>query len=578
VSATSDDRDLSVLRAAIPAQLGGRSSLADQVAAWYDAHAAELDPAEFDSVTLSGLSVAPVYTPLDADTGDSAYYADHLGLPGSPPYTRGVSPAMYREHLWVMGQYSGQATPSETNRRIRALLAGGQRGFSIALDLPTQNGYDSDHPLAVGEVGRVGVPIDTLRDAEDLLEGIDLSQVAQIRTTANAIGPLAIALFIAAAERKGVSPHSFKVMLQNDVLKEYIARGTYIFPPEHGLKFSVDAVEYCALNLPHWEPIEFCGYHIRDSGATAVQELGIAFANGIEYIEACLRRGLTIDDFGHSAYMFLSAHLEIFEEVAKFRAARRIWSRLMSQRYGATREETKALKIFAYTLGGALSAQQPMNNVARVAYQSLAAVLGGVQTLATSSYDEALGVPSDDAAKLALRTQQVLGYETGVVRTADPLGGSYYVEHLTDRMEEAVNEYIAALDARGGILDAIASGELQHELADEAYRHQKDVEEGRRPKVGLNRFADDGQAVTVRAAKVDGARAEAEQIARLAAVRSARDGAAVITALAAVRDSAVNDRNTIPSIIEAVRQYATLGEICEVLTDIWGRYRGSTRL
>ncbi len=550
--------------------------LQDRVDSWMQAHEDLLADDSIAPETASGLPVAPIYTPLDTSSATEERYLEQLGLPGEDPYTRGRRPGGYREKLWVMGQYSGLSTPKETNRRIRNLLAGGQSGFSIALDLPTQNGYDSDHPMAEGEVGRVGVPIDTLQDMEDLLDGIDLSQVSQVRTTANAIGPIAVALFVVAAEKKGASPHDFKVMLQNDVLKEYIARGTFIFPPDKGLQFSVDTVEFCARNLPHWEPIEFCGYHIRDTGATAIQELGIAFGNGMVYMDACLERGLTIDEFAHSAYLFLSANLEIFEEVAKFRAARRIWARLMNDRYGAQNEETKALNIFTYTLGGALRAQEPMNNVIRVAYQALAAILGGVQTLATSSYDEALGVPSDHAAHMALRTQQILAYETGVIRTADPLGGSYFVEHLTDEIERRVFEYLDRVAEAGGMLEAIASGDLQLELSNEAYRQQMRIESGENPVVGLNRFVTEAKTETVRAATIDGVKAEADQLRRLDEVKRRRDGVAVQRSLEALRESALRSENLLPSIIDAVRAYATVGEICGVLVDLWGRYRTST--
>lgn len=532
-----------------------------------------------DHSTASGIPVHPVHTPAHTQGDDPDGHAARLGLPGEAPYTRGPTAGMYREKLWVMGQYSGRSSPRETNRRIRALLAQGQRGFSIALDLPTQNGYDSDHPMARGEVGRVGVPIDTLRDVEDLLDGIALDQVAQIRTTANAISPIAVALLVAAAEKKGHRPDQFRVMLQNDVLKEYVARGTYIFPPRHGLQFSVDVIEYCATHLPHWEPIEFCGYHIRDSGASAVQELAIAFANGIEYMDAALARGLKVDQFAPSVFMFLSAYLDIFEEAAKFRAARRIWSRLLESRYGATDPASKALNIFVYTLGGALTAQEPLNNVVRVAYEALAAVLGGVQTLATSSYDEALGVPSDAAATLALRTQQILAYETGVTRTADPLGGSYFVEYLTDEIERQVRDYLDRIADRGGVLATIESGWLQAELSDGAYRQQLSVEDGTRTVVGVNRFAGDGTPTPVaQPSTEDSAAAEAAQIRRLQAVKRDRDDTVVTTTLAALRTAADRGDNTVPPILDAVRAYATVGEICAVLTDVWGRHRAPTTL
>ncbi len=323
---------------------------------------------------------------------------------------------MYRERLWVMGQYSGFGSAKQTNARIRQLLGEGQLGFSVALDLPTQLGLDSDDPRSVGEVGRVGVPIDSIRDMVDLLDGIPLDNVRQIRTTANAIGPLAVALFLAGAEAHGYRGDQFKVMLQNDVLKEYVARGTYIFPPDKGLRFSVDVIEYCARTLPHWEPIEFCGYHIRDSGSNAVQEVAIAVANGIEYIDSALGRGLGIDQFAESLFMFLSAHLDLFEEAAKFRATRRLWARLMRDRYGAS-DPSCRLNLFVYTLGSPQTAQEPLNNIVRIAYQAMAAILGGVQTLATSAYDEALQLPSEEAVRVSLRTQQILAYETGVART-----------------------------------------------------------------------------------------------------------------------------------------------------------------
>jgi methylmalonyl-CoA mutase N-terminal domain/subunit len=546
------------------------AGLAESVDAWAATHADRLRPVDGEATTLSGLPVQPVYTPLGA--ADEQDYLRTVGLPGEPPFTRGVDPGMYREHLWVMGQYSGQATPQETNRRIRSLLAQGQKGFSIALDLPTQNGLDSDHRLARGEVGRVGVPIDTLQDMEDLLDGIALDQVAQIRTTANAIGPIAVALFVAAAEKKGYAPTDFRVMFQNDVLKEYVARGTYIFPPRPALQFSVDVIEYCAQHLPHWEPIEFCGYHIRDSGSNAVQELGIAFANGMEYIDAAVRRGLEVTRFISSVFLFLSAHLDLFEEVAKFRAARRMWSTLLEQRYGVTDPSSRRMKLFVYTLGSPQTAQEPLNNIVRVAYQALAAVLGGVQTLATSSFDEALGLPSDDAVRVSLRTQQILAYETGVVRTADPLGGSYFVESLTNGLEQAVWSYLEEIERQGGALAALEAGWLHRQIEDEAYDYHKSVEEGRRVVVGVNRFADGSSSTTaVRPARTD-ASTEREQVARLAAVKAQRDPAAVAAGLEAVRAAAANGVNTIPGLIQAVRAYATVGEICDVLTTIWGRH------
>ena len=550
------------------------NALRKRLADWEAAHREGLAPGEAGGRTASGLELRPVYTSLDVDAegkSPGARNRDPLGLPGEEPYTRGARPAMYREQLWVMGMYSGRASAQETNRRIRSLIEGGQKGFSVALDLPTQNGLDSDHPLARGEVGKVGVPIDSLRDMEDLLEGIPLDQVRQIRSTANAIGPIAVALFIAGAESHGYSGSDFKVMLQNDVLKEYVARGTYIFPPRKALGFSVDVIEYCSQHLPHWEPIEFCGYHIRDSGSTAVQELAIALANGKEYIAASLARGLSIDDFARSIFLFLAASVDIFEEVAKYRAARRIWSDLMRESYGATREESCALNLFVYTLGSALTAQEPLNNVVRVAYEALAAVLGGVQTLATSSYDEALGLPSDEAVRVALRTQQILAYETGVARTADPLGGSYFVENLTDRVEQAVYEYMDRIETAGGALACIESGWLRAELDAEAYKHQQQIESGERALVGVNRFASEERS-GIRAAPPVPPEEEQRQIVRVQRLREERDSARAERALSGLQTMAEKGENTVPGVLEAVRAYATVGEICEVLCKLWGRH------
>jgi methylmalonyl-CoA mutase N-terminal domain/subunit len=542
---------------------------------WAVQHKDVLEPGEAGGTTLSGLQVDPLYTPDDAPTSSDDYLR-RLGFPGQAPYTRGPRPGMYRERLWVMGQYSGQSTPKETNRRIRSLLAQGQAGFSVALDLPTQNGLDSDHPLAKGEVGRVGVPIDTLADMEALLEGIPLDQVAQIRTTANAIGPIAVALFVAAAESHGFAPNDFRVLLQNDVLKEYVARGTFIFPPRPALQFSVDVVEYCAQHLPHWEPIEFCGYHIRDSGSTAIQELAIALANGIEYIDATLERGLDIDEFAPSVFLFLSAHLDVFEEVAKFRAARRMWHTIMSGRFGAKKPESTRLNVFCYTLGSPQTAQEPHNNVVRIAYQAMAAVLGGVQTLATSSFDEALGLPSEDAVKISLRTQQILAYETGVARTADPLGGSYFVEDLTDRFERATWEYLDLIAAQGGALAALEAGWLHAEIEESAYRLQRAVDTDERVVVGVNRFATEAPAVVVGSpAATDDA--ENDQLARLAEVKQSRNDDEVRRTLIQLQRAAEGRENTIPSLLDAVRAYATVGEICDVLANVWGRYRDHAR-
>ncbi|MGA7419196.1 MAG: methylmalonyl-CoA mutase family protein, partial [Acidimicrobiales bacterium] len=491
---------------------------------WREENADRLAPGDSGAATHSGLPVQPVYTPLDLGTPgpeELARYDRKLGLPGQPPFTRGIRPGMYREGHWVMGMYSGQGSPTETNQRIRSLLSAGQTGFSVALDLPTQLGLDSDHPLAHGEVGRVGVPIDSLADMVELLDGVSLDKVAQIRTTANSIGPLAVALFVAGAEVHGYSPADFKVMLQNDVLKEYVARHTHIFPYRAGRDFSVDVIEYCATSLPHWEPIEFCGYHIRDSGSTAVQEVAIAVSNGIEYIQCALDRGLSLQSFAHSVYMFLSSGLDIFEEVAKFRAARRVWSDVMAQRFGATDDASRALNIFCYTLGGYQTANEPLNNLIRISYQALAAVLGGVQTLASSSFDEALGIPSQEAAHLGLRTQQILALETGVTRSADPLGGSYLVEALTDQLEEEIRAYMVRIEREGGAIGALESGFLEAEIDEQAFRLQNRIDRGEHPVVSVNQHvsAAPPTALTREPTRRDLAAIEQAQVESLARLR-----------------------------------------------------------
>ncbi|MCY4620428.1 MAG: methylmalonyl-CoA mutase family protein [bacterium] len=525
-------------------------------------------PPDFPTVTQSGIPLESWY---GAEALEEIEPATDIGAPGRFPFTRGIRQDMYREGLWVMGQYSGYATPRETNARIKSLLAQGQKGFSIALDLPTQNGLDSDDPLAMGEVGKVGVPIDSLADMEELLDGIPLHQLHQIRTTANSIGPIAASLIIAASERLGGAPGDFRVMFQNDVLKEYVARGTQIFPPRRGLEFSVDLVEYCARHLPHWEPIEFCGYHIRDSGANAIQEVAIASANGIEYIEAALRRGLSVDDFAPNLFMFLSADLDIFEEVAKYRATRRMWAHLMRDRYGAADPNSHALNIFVYTLGGSLTAQEPLNNVSRVAFEALAAVLGGVQTLATSSYDEGIGLPSAEAAHLSLRAQQIIALETGVPRTADPLGGSYFVEWLTDQLHSKILEYMSRIADQGGAIAALESGWIGAEIEREAYALQRGIDDGTRPRIGVNRFADGVPTPTAAFAIANDG--EDEQVENLRRLRADRNKADVDASLAEVRDAAATGRNSMQPILHAVKSYATVGEITSVLRDEWGTYR-----
>lgn len=522
--------------------------------------------------TSSGLPLETVYTREDWPKGD-ADPAAAVGHPGVYPFTRGITPTMYRGQLWVMGMYSGYGSAEEANERYRALLDRGQTGFSIALDLPTQCGYDADHPIAAGEVGVTGVHIGSLADMERLFEGIPLEKVRQVRTTANSIGPIVAAMYIAAFEKRGVNIRNTRMFIQNDVLKEYIARGTYIFPPEAGLKLSSDVIEYCAQHLPDWTPLAMSGYHIRDSGSTAAQELAFTFANGLAYVNEVKRRGLDIDAFAPQLWTFLGGGIDVLEEVAKFRAARRIWAKLMRERYGAKNPESMKLKIFAYTLGGNLVAQQPLNNIARVAVETLAAVLGGVQTIATSSYDEAFAIPTEEAATIALRTQQIVANEAGVTGTVDALGGSYAIESLTDALERDVYQYLDKIEALGGAVRCIENGFYHRELGEAAYRYQRQIETSDRVLVGLNAYQTESeQKIPVFKGNPE---TEQRQIDRLKTLRSERDNAAVKQHLNDLAAAARGNENLMPVLIENVKAYATLGEICEALRGVYGVYQGS---
>jgi methylmalonyl-CoA mutase, N-terminal domain len=526
--------------------------------------------AEF--TTSSGIPLDRVYTSEDWPADGTAPEAA-LGLPGAYPFTRGVTPTMYRGQFWVMGMYSGYGSAEEANERYRMLLERGQTGFSIALDLPTQCGYDADNPIAAGEVGVTGVHIGSLADMERLFEGIPLEKVRQIRTTANSIGPIFAAMYIAAFEKRGVNIANTRMFLQNDVLKEYIARGTYIFPPEAGLKLSSDVIEYCGRHLPSWTPLAMSGYHIRDSGSTAAQELAFTFANGLAYVEEVLRRGVNIDSFAPQIWTFLGGGIDVLEEVAKYRAARRIWAKLMRERYGAQNPETMKLKIFAYTLGGNLVAQQPLNNIARVAIETVAAVLGGVQTIATSSYDEAYAIPTEEAATIALRTQQIVANEAGVTGTVDPLGGSYAIESLTDRIETEVYKYLDKIQALGGAVRCIQDGYYQRELSEAAYRYQRQIETNDRILVGLNAYkSDEPKNIPVFKANPQ---TEQRQIQQLRQLRERRDNALVKKTLADLVDAARAKQNLLPALIETVKTYATLGEICDALRGVYGLYESS---
>jgi methylmalonyl-CoA mutase, N-terminal domain len=518
--------------------------------------------------TRSGIPLDPVYGQAQMEAAGGV----DPGEPGRPPFTRGITPRMYLEKPWIMGQYAGFGSAEQTNGRFRELLQAGQTGFSVALDLPTQLGLDSDHPHALGEVGRVGVAIDSLADMEVLFDGIPLQNVRQIRTTANSIGHLWLALNVVLAEKKGQDPNAVKILIQNDVLKEYIARGTQIYPPRAGLRIVADVIEYCARHLPSWTPLSMSGYHMREAGASAIQELAFTFANGIAYCDAAVERGLSVDEFAPSLFTFLTADMELLEEVAKFRAARNVWDWIMADRFHAQNPESRALRIFAFSAGSNLTAQQPLVNVIRVSINALAAVLGGVQTLHTSAYDEALGVPTQEAATLALRTQQVILEESGITKVVDPLGGAYAIEALTAEIERRVRVELDKIDELGGALRCIESGWFKEQIAESAYRIQNEIDSGARRVVGVNCFVvKDGEKGPDPFAIDE--RIEAEQVERLHRLRATRDGRAVREALAQLERAARDGSSVVPPTIEAVRAYATVGEISATLASVFGSYQ-----
>ncbi|MGB9802346.1 acyl-CoA mutase large subunit family protein [Desulfofundulus sp.] len=519
--------------------------------------------AEF--VTDSGIEIKTLYTP--EDIADLDYERD-LGFPGSYPFTRGVQPNMYRGRLWTMRQYAGFGTAEETNARFRYLLEQGQTGLSVAFDLPTQIGYDSDHPLARGEVGKVGVAIDSLEDMETLFEGIPLDKVSTSMTI-NSPAAILLAMYIAVAEKQGVTPDKLNGTIQNDILKEYIARGTYIFPPGPSMRLITDIFAYCSKNVPNWNTISISGYHIREAGSTAVQEVAFTLADGIAYVQAAIDAGLNVDDFAPRLSFFFNAHLNFFEEIAKFRAARRLWARIMKERFGARNPRSWMLRFHTQTAGCSLTAQQPMVNIMRTAFEALSAVLGGTQSLHTNSYDEALALPSDESVLIALRTQQVIGYEIGVADTVDPLGGSYYIESLTNEIEEKAMAYIKKIDELGGAPEAIEF--MQKEIKDSAYRYQMDIESGKKVVIGINKFQMSYEKPK-NLLKVDPAVAE-RQTARLRALKARRDNQKVKQVLSNLREAASTKENLMPLFIEAVKAYATLGEICDTLREVFGEYR-----
>ncbi len=524
--------------------------------------------------TSSGIELERLYLPPD---GDAQTYLDKLGFPGEYPYTRGVQPTMYRGRLWTMRQYAGYATAEETNARYRFLLDAGQTGLSVAFDLPTQIGYDPDHPMALGEVGKVGVSIPTVHDMARLFEGIPLDKVSTSMTI-NAPAAILLAMYIVVGKRQGVEPHQLRGTVQNDILKEYIARGTYIFPPKPSMRLITDLFAYCAREVPKWNTISISGYHIREAGSTAVQEVAFTLANGIAYVQAALAAGLAVDDFAPQLSFFFNAHNNFLEEIAKFRAARRLWARIMRERFGAQDPRSWQLKFHTQTGGSTLTAQQPENNVVRVTLQALAAVLGGTQSLHTNSMDEALALPTEAAVQVALRTQQIIAYESGVADTIDPLAGSYAIEALTDEIERRAAEYIARIDAMGGALAAIEMGYIQNEINEAAYATQRAVERGEQIVVGVNAFTSEGEeSASLDILKVDPA-IEAAQRERLARLRAERDNARVRELLAHLETAARGTDNLMPLFIACVENDVTLGEICGVLRGVFGEYRPSITL
>ncbi len=522
-----------------------------------------------DFVTESGLEVDAVYAEDDV-SGGGFEHGRELGEPGEYPFTRGVQPTMYRGRLWTMRQYSGYATAEESNRRYRYLLEQGQTGLSVAFDLPTQIGYDSDHPLARGEVGKVGVPVCHLEDMETLLEGIPLDRVSTSMTI-NATASVLLCLYAAVAKKRGVPLSKISGTLQNDILKEYIARGTYIYPPKPSMRLVVDVFKYCSAKIPRWNTISVSGYHMREAGATAAQELAFTFANAIEYVRAAVDAGLDVDEFAGRVSFFFVSHNNVFEEAAKFRAARRMWAKIMKERFGAKNPRSMRLRFHTQTAGVTLTAQQPDNNVVRTTVQALAAVLGGTQSLHVNSRDEALSLPSEESVQISLRTQQILANETGIADVVDPLGGSYYVEDLTRRLEEGAWEYIGRIDEMGGAVAALERGFQTGEIHQAAFRHQMEVEAGRRTIVGVNKYRTEDAPVGS-SLKVD-EEAARQQTARLARVRGERDGAAASASLARLEEAARSEENTVEAILECVEDYCTLGEICDVFRGVFGEQR-----
>jgi len=517
--------------------------------------------------TTSDIEFKRLFTPLDIESAD---YVNDLGFPGEYPFTRGVQPTMYRGRHWTMRQYAGFGMAEDTNKRYKYLLEHGQTGLSVAFDLPTQIGYDSDHELSYGEVGKTGVAIDSLKDMEILFDGIPLDKVSTSMTI-NSTAATLLAMYIAVAEKQGVAAEKLQGTIQNDILKEYIARGTYIYPPAPSMRIVTDIFAFCKEKVPQWNTISISGYHMREAGSSAVQEVAFTLADGITYVAAAIKAGLDVDAFASRLSFFFNCHNNFLEEIAKFRAARRLWARIMKERFGAKNPNSMMMRFHTQTAGCTLTAQQPFNNIARVAYQALAAILGGTQSLHTNSFDEALALPTEEAVRVALRTQQIVASETGVADTIDPLAGSYMIESLTSQIEDGAKKYIDKIDELGGVIKAIETGYIQNEIQNSAYQYQKDVEKGEQVVVGLNKFTVEEKPLG-NLLRVDPAK-ERFQKEKLAKVKAERDNGKVQAALKKLKSSAQGADNLLPTTLEAVKVYATLGEIADVLREVFGEYR-----
>ena len=548
----------------------GLAALRAEIAAWRSGPVAEsekkMPPREPRFTTWSGLEVPDLVTPAD----ELVDYGKDLGLPGEYPFTRGVQPTMYRGKLWTMRMFAGFGTPEQTNTRFKYLLAQGQTGLSTAFDFPTLMGYDSDSPRSLGEVGMCGVAVDTLRDMEVLFDGIPLDQVTTSMTI-NGPAIVLLAFYVALADKRGISRKRIGGTVQNDCLKEFIAQHAWLVPPRPAMRIVTDMIQFCSTEVPRWNTVSISGYHIREAGATAAQELAFTLSDGLGYVESCLQRGMDVDSFAPRLSFFFDVHNDFFEEIAKFRAARRLWARFMKERYGAKKAESMKLRTHAQTAGVSLTAQQPYNNVVRVALQAMAAVLGGTQSLHTNSLDETYALPTEESVTIALRTQQIIAHESGAANMIDPLGGSYFVEWMTDKLEAEALEYIKRIDEMGGMVDAIEKGYPQREIAASAYRFQREVDAGERVMVGVNKFESEGEARAIPLLRID-EQVQRTQVQNLAKVKAERDADKVRSALAAVREAARGKDNLMPPIIGAASAYCTEQEICDVLREVMGTY------